>query len=107
MLDAVNEAIDFSNKKTRTDLDDDRMLVLALVKELEIIGEAAYKISETTRNQTPDIPWEIIIGMRHRLVHAYFDINLNILWRTLRDDLPSLKVILEAIISPKTSDESK
>jgi uncharacterized protein with HEPN domain len=73
---------------------------LALVKAVEILGEAAYQTSEETRGRLPDIPWDDIIGMRHRLVHAYFSINLNILWRTVKDDLlpliESLKVELEA-----------
>ena len=80
MLDAAHEAIEFAQGRTRVDLNGDRQLVLALVKDIEIIGEAAYRVSQTARNQLPDIPWDDIIGMRHRLVHAYFDINLDILW---------------------------
>jgi len=80
MLDAAYEAIEFAQGRTRVDLNGDRQLVLALVKDIEIIGEAAYRVSQTARDQLPDIPWDDIIGMRHRLVHAYFDINLDILW---------------------------
>jgi uncharacterized protein with HEPN domain len=80
MLDAAHEAISFVQGRTRVDLNSDRKLVLALVKSIEIIGEAAYQVSQATRDQLPDIPWDDIIGMRHRLVHAYFDINLDILW---------------------------
>ena len=90
MLDAAVEAMTFARGQTRADLDGERMLVLALVKDLEIIGEAAYRVSPETRDQLPDIPWDDIIGMRHRLVHAYFDINLNILWQTVQTDLPPL-----------------
>jgi uncharacterized protein with HEPN domain len=104
MLDASNEALVFVAAKTRSDLDENRMLVLALVKAVEIIGEAAYRINEDTRHQFPDIPWEDIIGMRHRLVHAYFDINLDILWKTVQDDLPTLKSLLEPILDPIESD---
>ena len=71
MLDAAHEAIEFAQGRTRVDLNGDRKLVLALVKDVEIIG------------------------MRHRLVHAYFDINLDILWRTVQDDLPPLIAELE------------
>jgi len=95
MLDAAREAIAFTQGHTDNDLSDDRMLVLALVKDVEIIGEAAYQVSQPTRNQLPDIPWDDIIGMRHRLVHAYFDINLDILWRTVQDDLSPLIAALE------------
>ena len=101
MLDATQEAIEFVQDKIRPDLDKDRLLVLALVKEIEIIGEAAYQVSQTTQKQLPDIPWDDIIGMRHRLVHAYFDINLNILWHTIIDDLPPLIDELRAILGEK------
>ena len=95
MLDAAQEAIEFAQGRTRVHLNSDRKLVLALVKEVEIIGEAAYQVSQTARNQLTDIPWDDIIGVRHRLVHAYFDINLDILWRTVQDDLPLLIALLE------------
>lgn len=90
MLDAAREAVEFAEGKRREDLDGDRKLVLALVKDIEIIGEAAYQTSEEARGRLPDIAWDDIIGMRHRLVHAYFDINLDILWKTVTGDLPSL-----------------
>jgi uncharacterized protein with HEPN domain len=95
MLDAAREAVGFARGQTRANLNDDRKLVLALVKDIEIIGEAAYQVSPSARNQLPSIPWEDIIGMRHRLVHAYFDTNLEILWRTVQDDLPLLIAELE------------
>lgn len=98
MVDAAREAVAFAAGRKRADLDHDRMLVLALVKDIEIIGEAAYQISQQTREQFPDIPWEDIIGMRHRLVHAYFDINLDILWKTVEADLPQLIEMLKRTI---------
>ncbi|MBN1893736.1 DUF86 domain-containing protein [bacterium] len=90
MLDAALEAVDFVGSKHREDLNSDRKLTLALVKDIEIIGEAAYQTSDDTRRQIRNITWEDIIGMRHRLVHAYFDINLDVLWQTVTGDLPSL-----------------
>jgi uncharacterized protein with HEPN domain len=95
MLDAAQEAMGFARGRTRSDLDRSRMLVLSLVKAIEIIGEAAFRISPETRAQIQDVPWEAIIGMRHRLVHAYFDINLDVLWRTVTDELPALVNVLE------------
>ncbi len=77
MLDAAEEAIGFSKGRVFEELFTDRQLVLSLTKDIEIIGEAAYQVSEETRKEYPDVPWEDIIGMRHRLVHAYFDINLE------------------------------
>ena len=97
MLDAAQEAIEFVQGRTRIDLNHDRKLVLALIKAIEIIGEAAFQVSQDARDQLPGIPWEDIVGMRHRLVHAYFDINLDILWRTVQDDLPPLIAELDRI----------
>ncbi len=95
MLEAAREALSFVQGCTLDDLITDRMLVLALVKELEIIGEAANQISEGTKGELVEIPWADIVGMRNRLVHAYFDIDLNILWQTVESDLPPLAALLE------------
>jgi uncharacterized protein with HEPN domain len=99
MLDAAREADQFAQGHTRADLDSDRMLVLALVKEIEIIGEAAYQVSPATQESLQGVPWDDIIGMRHRLVHAYFDINLDILWQTVQQDLPLLMEALGEVLT--------
>ncbi len=95
MLDAAKECVEFARLSSRSELDTDRKLALALVKGIEIIGEAAYQVSDETRDKLHELPWEDIIGMRHRLVHAYFDINLDILWQTVQHDLPLLINMLE------------
>jgi len=74
------------------------MLVLSLIRELEIIGEAASKISAETRSQNTSIPWQDISGMRNRLIHAYFDVDLDTVWSTVSRDLPTLKAELEKIL---------
>ena len=81
MVDAAREAVSFAAGRTRGDLDADRQLVMALVKEIEIVGEAAARVSEATREHLPDIPWDELIGMRNRLVHAYLDVNLDMALR--------------------------
>lgn len=98
MLDAAKEAKSFVWGKTREDLESDRKLVLALVKSIEVIGEAATKTSPHCREELPYIPWADIVGMRNRLIHAYFDINLDILWMTVVEDLPPLIAELERIV---------
>jgi uncharacterized protein with HEPN domain len=100
MLDAAREARSFVQGQSRKDLDLDRMLVLALVKNIEIVGEAAIRISEHVQRSHPEIPWPDIIGMRHRLIHAYFEINLDILWETVVTDLPPLITSLDNILPP-------
>lgn len=103
MLDAAREAVSFAQGHARGDLDNDRQLVLALVKDIEIIGEAAVQVTESTKQRLPEIPWEKIAGMRNRLVHAYFDINLDIVWKTVQEDLPELISLLVPVI-PSGSD---
>jgi uncharacterized protein with HEPN domain len=98
MLDAANEALEFVRGKGRPDLDTDRKLVLSLIKELEIIGEAAGKVSAEIRAQHVSIPWQDISGMRNRLIHVYFDIDLDVVWTTVTKDLPLLKTELEKIL---------
>src|SRR6266700_148323 len=90
MLDGAREALTFVQGHTLDDLRRDRMLALALVKELEIIGEAASKVSQDLQTSTPEIPWPIIVGMRNRLIHAYFDNSTEIVRITVPSKLPEL-----------------
>jgi len=99
MLEAAREALAFSEGNKREDLENNRMLVLAIVKSLEIIGEAASKVSESYKTSADAIPWPEIINMRNRMIHAYYDVNLDIVWATVTRDLPVLIKYLEDIIS--------
>lgn len=98
MLDAAREAVALTANRARQHLDTDRALALGLVKEIEIIGEAASKVSLAAQAAIPGFPWLDIIGMRNRLVHAYFDINLDVVWRTATAELPELICALEKIV---------
>jgi len=98
MLDAARETVMFAVDKTAQDLKSDRILSLALVKCIEIIGEAATKVTNETRVAYPQIPWADIIGMRHRLIHVYFDVDLERVCDTIALDLPPLVESLEQII---------
>ncbi len=98
MLDAAREAEGFVIGLERTALDTNRMLVLAVIKDLEIIGEAASKVSNECQTQYPQIPWRDITGMRNHLIHGYFKVNLDQVWSTLQDDLPPLIAELEKIL---------
>ena len=90
MIEAARKAIAFADGKTRTDLDDDEMLRFALVKLVEIVGEAAKQVTTETRAEYPSVAWVEAARMRDRLVHHYFDINLDVLWSTVREDLPAI-----------------
>lgn len=101
ILDAVKEALTFSREKNRDDLDNNRMLTLAIIKELEIIGEAASKISPEFKATQSHIPWLDIVGMRNRLTHGYFDVDLDLVWITVQEDLPLLQEQLEKMVVDK------
>lgn len=98
MLDAANEAIASIKDHEKSELDEDRVWMLGLVKCLEIIGEAASRVSDTTQEKYPQIPWAEIVAMRNRLVHVYFDTDLDQVWKALKEDLPPLASQLEKIL---------
>ncbi len=97
MIDAAKEALSFAKGKSRIDLENNRMLVLSLVKDIEIVGEAASRVTEEFKASYPQIPWLEIIGMRNRLIHAYFDVDLDVLWSTVTKNLPELVAELEKL----------
>ena len=98
MLDHAAEAVAAAQGRTRSDLDSDRFFALALVKLVEIIGEAAGRVSPTTQNAHARIPWKQIVGTRHRLVHGYDQVDFDVLWRIVAEELPVLITELERIL---------
>lgn len=102
MLDHAREATTLVQGKTRSDLDSDRVLNLALIRLLEIVGEAANRVSKEARALHPEIPWPQIIGLRNRLIHGYDAVDNDILWQILVHDLPALVTTLEAALEEGT-----
>ena len=98
MLDHAVEAVDLIRGQTRADLDADRKLNLALVRLVEIIGEAAACVSNGERSKYPAVPWEDIIGMRNRVVHGYDEVDLDVLWDVVELHLPPLIEELRRIV---------
>lgn len=90
MLDHAQEAVALCAGKTRADLDRDRLLNLALVRLIEVIGEAANRVSAATQGRLSAIPWPAIVGMRNRLIHGYDEVDFDILWQVIVQDLPPL-----------------
>ena len=99
MLDAARQAIAFVAGKGREDLDRDVQLTLALTRLVEIIGEAAKNVSAERRESHPQIPWRAIAGTRDRLVHAYFDVDLDQLWQIVSTDVSALVVAIDAALA--------
>jgi len=98
MLDHSREAVAMTKGKTRADVAADRQLSLALVRLLEIIGEAATRVPKQDRALYPNIPWPQIVSLRNRLIHGYDSVDLDILWQILATDLPTLIKTLQGII---------
>ena len=104
MLDATRKAVEFSKDRQRVDLDTEELLALGLVRLIEVIGEAASKIETDTHDLYPDIPWRSIIGARNRFIHGYDDVDLDIVWSIITNDLPPLAKQLEQAIESEESE---
>lgn len=98
MLDHAREALELGQGKSAEDVEGDRVLNLALVRLLEIIGEAATRVTENTRSQQEAIPWREIIAMRNRVIHGYDSVDFRVLVDVIRHDLPPLIETLEAML---------
>lgn len=103
MLDAARQAQTFIAHRQPQDLTQDTMLAFALVRAIEVIGEAAGKVSPAGRAAVPALPWAAIIGMRNRLIHAYFEIDEARVWATVTEDLPPL--ITQLVDALATADD--
>jgi len=104
MLLAVRKALQFTEGVTREKFLEDDLMQNAVMRLIQIIGEAARNISSEFQKDHPDIPWHDMIGMRHRLVHEYFRIDADRVWGVVQQDLPALISLIEPFIPP---DESK
>jgi uncharacterized protein with HEPN domain len=102
MIEAAEAVSNFVNGRLRQDLDTDAMLLFALVRAVEVFGEAAAKVSPSAKAASPNIPWPQIVAMRNRLIHAYFDIDHNILWRTASEEIPTLLPDLNSLIAKQS-----
>lgn len=100
MVEAAEQALAFVAGRSRADLDTDMMLRMALTRAVQIIGEAATQTSDAARAELPAVPWRQIAGMRNRLVHAYFDVDADILWVAATVEVPALLAQLKSV-APK------
>ena len=99
MLDYAREAADMAQGRVRADLDTDRMFNLALVRLVEVVGEAASHVEGDFRALHPQVPWRDIVATRNRLIHEYDQVDMNRIWRIVQDDIPPLIAQLESIIA--------
>jgi uncharacterized protein with HEPN domain len=101
MLEAAKFAVDSVQNKTRSDLDKERHLTLSLIKSLEMVGEAAARVSKECQMGCEPIPWEQVIEMKHQVVHTFWDIDRNWVWERVTRDLLTLIEALEKILPPR------
>jgi uncharacterized protein with HEPN domain len=104
MLDMARKAVGKTQDVSRAEYDQDENLRLALAHLVQVIGEAARRVSPTGQTAHPEIPWREITGMRHKIVHDYLDVDEDIVWEVVTRDLPSLITILEAMRGLRSSD---
>jgi uncharacterized protein with HEPN domain len=102
ILDHALEAASMTEGKTRADLDEDRQLNLALVRLLEIIGEAATRIPKEDQARYTDISWPEIVSLRNRLIHGYDTVDFDIVWQIVKQDLPGLIESLKKILGAES-----
>lgn len=98
MVDAISRIFDFVDGKTKDEIQNDSILYYAVVKNIEIIGEAAYMLTPEFKDAHPATPWRIIVGMRHFLVHGYYEVDSEEVWNVVDKDLKPLKEQLESYI---------
>ncbi|GAB4576426.1 MAG: DUF86 domain-containing protein [Anaerolineae bacterium] len=101
MLLAARNILLFTAGMTADAFEDNLMAQSAVVRELQVIGEAARLITPETKALHPGIAWREIVGMRNRVIHEYFDVRLDIVWDVIQNDIPPLVVQLEAIVPPE------
>jgi len=101
ILEHAREAVGMIQGKERADLRHERMLELSLIRLIEVVGEAAARVTPDGQAKYPSIPWPQVVGMRNRLIHGYDQVDLDILWDTIEDDLPPLITKLEKILESK------
>ena len=98
ILDAARKAQEFSVGLSLEEFETDEKTVYAVVRALEIVGEAAKQVPSGMRDRAPDIPWRSMTGMRDKLIHAYAGVDLRVVWRTIHDELPGVVAGVESLL---------
>lgn len=103
ILEAARLARQYVSRRSAAEFLVDTECQDAVIRRLEIIGEAARRLSEEKRLALPEVAWEAMVGMRNILIHEYDDVDLSVVWNAVHEDLPPLITVLEKIVPPKPS----
>lgn len=106
ILDAMDKAEDFTGSMDLQAFKNDDKTVFAVIRSLEIIGEAAKKVPAHLRRRFPDIPWKSLAGMRDKLIHDYVGVSLEVVWRTVKEDIPAVRPRLNEMLDAVRDEEA-
>ena len=107
ILSSINIILANKDRFKLEEIESDPIVFFGFVKQLEIIGEAVYMLSKEFRNQHKDVEWDVIEGMRHVLVHGYYQIRPSQLWNTIQQDIPALKPQIESLLASEADARKK
>jgi len=99
IIDSIKDIESFTENMTFEDFAKDRKTINAVIRSFEVIGEAAKKIPKSIRDKHPSIPWKKMVGMRDKMIHEYFGVDIEIIWKTIKEDIPSLKPLIQVLKS--------
>lgn len=97
MIDAISQIEEYTKEMDYEDFEEDEVRRDAVIRQMEILGEAAKRVSEEFRSKYTEVPWQDAAGMRDKLIHGYFGVDTRIVWNTIQDDIPQLKRKLRKI----------
>ena len=98
IIDSIDDIESFTENMSFEDFGKDRKTINAVIRSVEVIGEATKKIPRSIRNKHPSIPWKKMAGIRDKMIHEYFGVDIEILWKTIKEDIPSLKPLIQDVL---------
>ncbi len=101
IVEAADRVASYVESMTRSEFETDQMRIDAVIRNLGIIGEAVKKIPDSIREKYPSVPWHNIAGLRNRVIHVYFNVNMDVVWDALQTKLPPLKTQIQRILKER------